>query len=46
LRVSKAGYYSGDPEKVLNSRVDHILAIIEYENFLNDYESAYMELNK
>lgn len=46
LRISKAGYYGGDPEKVLNARIDHVLSILEYEAFNNDYEKVYVELNK
>lgn len=46
LKIAKAGYYSGDPAKVLDARVDHIISIMEYEKFTMDYESAYTELNK
>lgn len=40
------GYYNGSPENVLNARVDHVIAILDYEKFNDDYELAYMELNK
>jgi hypothetical protein len=46
LKVAKAGYYGGDPEKVLRGRIDHVLAIVEYEQFHIDYEFAHYELNK
>jgi hypothetical protein len=45
LKIAKAGYYSGDPEKVLMARVDYVLAVLEYEKFTFDYEDVYMELN-
>ena len=46
LRIAKAGYYSGDPQKVLEARVDYVLSILEYESFNSDYERVYTELNK
>lgn len=46
LRLAKAGYYGGDPEKVLQGRVDHILDAIEFERFTADFEDAYIEMNK
>ena len=46
LKVAKAGYYSGDPEKVLQAKVDHVMLIIEYEKFNDDYQDVYMEINK
>ena len=46
VRISKAGYYGGSPEAVLKSRVDHVLAIADYEKFTADYEDEFYELNK
>ena len=46
MRIARKGYYSGDPEKVLKARVDHVLALGEYETFMYEYESVYTELNK
>lgn len=46
LRIAKAGFYQGDPEKVLNGRVDYVLATLEYNKFLSDYEDVFIELNK
>ena len=46
LKVAKAGYYNGDPDKVLQSRVDHVLMILDYEKFSYDYQDVYDEINK
>jgi hypothetical protein len=43
--VAKAGYYGGDPDKVRQARFDDVLAILEYEGFLNDYELVDYNLN-
>ncbi len=46
LRLAKAGYYGGDPGAVLAGRVDHILALIEFERFTIEYQDVEYELNK
>jgi len=46
LKLSRAGYYGGNLDNVLNARVDHVLSALEYEIFNNEYERAYTELNK
>jgi predicted nucleic acid-binding Zn-ribbon protein len=46
LRVSKTGFYEGNPEKVLKGRVDYVLAALEYNKFLIDYEDVYIEINR
>lgn len=46
LKLSKEGYYDGNPESVLQARVDHVLAALEYEKFQIDYEVVFRELNK
>lgn len=46
LRLAKAGYYQGDPNKVLSAPVNVVIGIIEYEAFVSDYERTYTELNK
>ena len=46
LRVAKAGYFGGDPERVLNARVDLVMAALEYEAFTADYEREYIRINK
>ena len=46
IRLAKAGYCSGDPKKVLMTRADLVMAMLDYETFEADYESQYIELNK
>ena len=46
LRLAKAGWWQGDPGKVLNAPVDDVLGALQYDNFLNDYERMTFELNK
>ena len=44
LRLAKAGY--GRPDEILAMRCDLVLAAIEYEQFMDKYEQAVIELNK
>lgn len=46
LSVAKAGYYGGDPEQVLNGRVDMVLHSYYFEDFCNKLQYADFELNK
>jgi hypothetical protein len=46
LSLAKAGYYSGDPEKVLQARVDIVLSLMQYESFRNDYQEVEYFINK
>jgi hypothetical protein len=44
LRLSKAGY--GAPDALLAMRTDLVMAALEYEVFLKDYEAEFAELNR
>jgi len=46
LKLSRMGYGGGDPEKVMNMPVGIVVAMIHYEKFRDDYERAYLELNR
>lgn len=46
MRLAKAGYCSGDPEKILRTRADLVMGMLQYETFEAIYESQYIELNK
>lgn len=46
LRLAKAGYWQGDPGKVLAAPADQVMGAIHYENFTVDYEKTVYELNK
>lgn len=38
--------YGGDPENVLNARVDLVMHSYHFTNFMQDYEETSVELNK
>lgn len=44
--LAYAKLYEGNPDKVWNSPVDRVLTMYDFLNFSNDYENAYIELNK
>ena len=46
LKLAKAGYCGGDPERIFQMRVDIVMAALHYEAFRADYERAFYELNR
>ena len=46
LRLAKAGYGGGDPERILCMRADRVLELLEYESYHADYERAWLDLNR
>jgi hypothetical protein len=44
--LARAGYWNGRIEEIMNARIDHVLSVLEYEIFIDDYERVYTELNK
>lgn len=46
LRLAKAGYWQGDPGKILRAPADEVFAAVQYEGFCDDYERAIFEMNK
>jgi len=46
MRLAKAGYYGGNPEAILQAPVTVVIGMLDYEGFIDDYENAYIELNK
>jgi len=44
IRLARNGY--GNPEEILEMRVDIVVAMLMYEKFRGDYEKAYSYLNK
>jgi hypothetical protein len=46
LRLAKAGYGGGDPERIAKMKVSTVLKLIQYEIFLKEYESKFMDLNR
>jgi hypothetical protein len=46
MRLASAGWWGGDPEKILQAPADVVMAALQYEQFKIDYESAYVEMNR
>jgi hypothetical protein len=46
LKMARTGYGGGDPEKVLSMPVGIVVAMLHYEQFRDEYERAFMELNR
>lgn len=46
LRLAKAGYWGGDPGAVLRAPADEVMAAIQFERFQQEYEAAYIDLNR
>ena len=39
MRLAKAGFFGGDPSRVMESGVDMVLSALDYETFLGEYEA-------
>ena len=46
MRLSKAGYCGGDPKRILETRADLVMAMLDFEAFEIDYEDQFLEMNK
>lgn len=46
MRLASAGYCAGDPERVLQTRADLVLAMLDQERFRVDFEAVFLEINK
>lgn len=46
MRLAKAGYYGGSPEKILQAPIDIVMSILDYESFEHDLSQAYEEIRK
>lgn len=44
LRLSREGY--GDPQTLLHTRSDIVLAAFQHSEFIAEYERAFAEINK
>jgi hypothetical protein len=40
------GYYGGDPDRVRAARVDDVMSILSYEDFISDYELTFQHINE
>lgn len=46
LKLAKAGWWQGDPGKILRAPADEVIGALSYEAFLSDYEQAVYDLSK
>lgn len=46
LTLASAGWWDGDPEKVLQAPADLVMGAMQYVAFRADYERTYVEINK
>lgn len=46
LKVAKAGYYGGNPAFVRQAPIDDVISILDYENFLGEYEFTEFKMNE
>lgn len=46
LRLAKAGYMGGDPRAVQGAPVDVVVSMLQYENFLGEYERTWIHMNR
>lgn len=46
MRIARSGYFGGDPARVRAASIDDVFRILEYENFLSDYEFTEYKLNE
>jgi hypothetical protein len=44
--LAKAGYWQGDPQRILAAPTDIVMAAVEYEKFVGSFEEAFIELNR
>jgi len=44
--LAKAGYFGGDPERVLNAPADIVIETFEFEVFQSEYSDVEYEINK
>lgn len=46
LRLAKAGYMGGDPQRVSGAPVDVVVSMLHYESFLGEYERTWVQMNR
>lgn len=46
IRLAKAGYWAGNPEAVKDAPSDEVMRAWHYEQFVNDYERTWWNLNR
>lgn len=46
VKLAHMGMYNGNPENVLDARVDMVMHAFHFSQFMQDYEDTSIELNK
>lgn len=46
LRLAREGFGGGDPRVILKMPSSMVVTAAHYENFLADFEAAYVEINR
>lgn len=46
LKLARAGYWQGDPGRVMRAPADEVMAAAQYEIFVSEVEQATFDLNK
>jgi hypothetical protein len=46
IRIARSGYFGGDPAQVRAASIDDVFRVLEYENFLSEYEFTEYKLNE
>jgi hypothetical protein len=46
LKIAEAGFYGGDPQRVLDAPVDMILNILRFREFQADYDKMFQAMNE
>lgn len=46
MMLARAGWWGGDPGRVLRAPAHEVLTAAQYEVFSHDYESTMIEMNK
>ena len=46
LRLAKEGFMGGNPDAILKAPTATVIAMMEYTNYVGEYQETYMELNK
>ena len=46
LMLAKAGWYGGNPSTILTAPIDWVMKSYHFENFVNKYKNAEMEINR
>lgn len=46
LKLAKAGWWEGDPGKIMCAPADEVMAAAQYDNFVVEFEQAAIQLNR